>query len=345
MKRKLKIASAQMDVTPAPVAERLDRAANLITKAVQAGAQLIVFPELFNTGYEFHERNYALAESMDGETVTWMKAQAAQHNIHLAGTLLLHDQADIYNAGILVAPDGQTWRYDKRYVPLWERAYFRGGEQITVAETSLGKLGMMICWDHAHPDLWAQYAGQVDVLLLMSCPGDIGVSELIFPDGFRAPFRNLVQSPTDPMPEMESSPPPEDIGPIRQQAAWMSVPVIASSATGTIRTHLPLIETIFPASSLADRTAQASEMYLECGFPPATQVINAEGKIIEQGTVTGDGVIFAELEIPNSPSKPETAQPPINVSPEVYQFSDEIIPTMMVPLYETGIRRDTSKPV
>lgn len=83
---------------------------------------MAVLPELFNTGYEFHERNYTLAERIDGETVTWMKAQAAQHNLHIAGTLLLRDGGDIYNAAILAAPDGQLWRYDKHYIPFWERA-------------------------------------------------------------------------------------------------------------------------------------------------------------------------------------------------------------------------------
>jgi predicted amidohydrolase len=42
-----------------------------------------------------------------------MKAQAAQHNIHLVGTLLLLDETDIYNTALLVAPDGRTWRYEK----------------------------------------------------------------------------------------------------------------------------------------------------------------------------------------------------------------------------------------
>ena len=136
MKRKLKVAAIQMDCVPVPVTERLSRLAPLIAEAAQAGAQLVVLPELFNTGYEYHARNYALAESLEGETITWMKTQAAQHAIHLVGTLLLLDETDIYNTAALVAPDGRLWRYDKHYVPLWERAYFRGGNHITVADSA-----------------------------------------------------------------------------------------------------------------------------------------------------------------------------------------------------------------
>jgi predicted amidohydrolase len=147
MKQRLKVATIQMDCAPAPVTERLSRLAPFIAEAAQADAQLAVLPESFNTGYEFHARNYAPAEPLEGETITRMKRQAAQHDIHLVGTLLLLDKTDIYNSAPLVAPDGRLWRYDKHYVPLWERAYFRGGHQTTVADTDLGRLGMMICWD------------------------------------------------------------------------------------------------------------------------------------------------------------------------------------------------------
>jgi predicted amidohydrolase len=191
MKQKLKVAAIQMDCASAPVTERLSRLAPLIAEAAQADAQLVVLPELFNTGYEFHARNYALAEPLDGETITWMKMQAAQHDIHLAGTLLLLDKTDIYNTASLVAPNGRLWRYDKYYVPLWERAYFRGGHQTIVADTDLGRLGMMICWDQMHPDLWAHYAGNVDAIVIMSCPGDWDTADLVFPDGFRARFMDL----------------------------------------------------------------------------------------------------------------------------------------------------------
>ena len=111
MTRTIKVASIQMDITPAPVNERLTRAERLANEAAEAGAQLIAFPEVFNTGYVYSPENYALAEPLDGPTSTWMRQTAARLNVHLAGTFLLHDQTDIYNALLLVAPDGRFWRY------------------------------------------------------------------------------------------------------------------------------------------------------------------------------------------------------------------------------------------
>src|SRR5512134_2245718 len=102
MPRKLKVAAVQMDAAPAPVSSRLERAADLIAEAASGGVRLVVLPELFNTGYEYSDGNYPLAERMDGPTVTWMMRQAAKHNIHLAGTLLLADDEDVYNRALLV---------------------------------------------------------------------------------------------------------------------------------------------------------------------------------------------------------------------------------------------------
>ncbi len=341
MKQKLKIAAIQMDCTPAPVTERLSRLAPLIAEAAQAGAQLIVLPELFNTGYEFHARNYAAAEPLEGETITWMKRQAAQHDIHLAGTLLLLDQTDIFNAAALIAPDGRLWRYDKHYVPLWERAYSRNGRQTTIAETDLGRLGMLICWDQMHPDLWAEYAGKVDAIVIMSCPGDWDTANLVFPDGFQAKFLDVVNPPSPASDNAEPAPPPADAETHEghQQAAWMGVPVITAAATGTIQTKLPLLDWFLERSPCADRSSQAAETHFECDFAAATQVFNARGQLIAQGTATGDGVVLTEIELPEVMPQPQTPQPTIDVPPAVYQISDEIIPALMVPLYTEGVRR------
>jgi hypothetical protein len=68
-------------------------------------------------------------------------------------------------------------------------------------------------------------------------------------------------------------------------------------------------------------------------------VFNAEGQLIAQGTETGDGVVLAEIELPVVSPQPQTPQPKIDMPQDVYRVSDEIIPSLMRPLYKEGVRR------
>ena len=113
MPHTIKIAAVQMIARPASLSERLARAETLVVHAAQGGAQLVVLPELFNTGYEYCDENCRRAEALDGPTSTWMKQTANRYSVHIAGTFLRLDSQDIYNTLLLVAPDGRAWRYDK----------------------------------------------------------------------------------------------------------------------------------------------------------------------------------------------------------------------------------------
>lgn len=91
----IRVAAIQMDANPAPTSDRLQRAEKLVTEASRAGAQLIVLQELFNTGYGYQDENYERAEPISGPTTGWLRNTAAQHQIHIAGSLMLIDGKDI----------------------------------------------------------------------------------------------------------------------------------------------------------------------------------------------------------------------------------------------------------
>ena len=73
MGQKISLAAIRMDAAPAPTQSRLERAESLVAQAATQGAQIALLPEVFNTGYEYHDRNYGLAEALDGPSVRCMK--------------------------------------------------------------------------------------------------------------------------------------------------------------------------------------------------------------------------------------------------------------------------------
>jgi predicted amidohydrolase len=341
MPRTIKVATVQMDVSQAPRNERLERAHRLIDEAARAGAQLVVLPELFNTGYAYDDLNFELSESADGPTTAWMKKTSKEFSIHLAGTLLMRDAGEIYNSLLLFDPTGRSWRYDKNYPWAWESGYFRKGRGTSVAHTDLGDIGIMICWDVAHLNLWKQYAGKVDLLLISSCPPDGGNPVFVFPDGETFAIDDLgnwMSSLKDGGRLVFCEQPGE-------QTAWLGVPAVSSGACGRFRSGIPRPKIlVWGFSILAPKffkhRSQADQMQVLCGMVPSCRVINADGGIIAERTqAQGEGFILADVALADSKSMPAKPQPPAKLSQGFYFIADVLVPFLMKSVYRKGLKK------
>jgi hypothetical protein len=319
MTRTIKIAAVQMIAQPAPTAERLARAENLLAQAAQQGAQLIVLPELFNTGYEYSDQNYLRAESLVGPSVSWMKYAAAHYGIHLAGSLLLSDREDIYNACWLMAPDGRQWRYNKNFPWYWERAYFRNGNSTTVADTDLGKIGMLVCWDVAHTNLWKEYAGRIECMLVCSCPPAAHDMTLILPDGKRLNFGDL-----GPVPRRIKRSAGGTFGPnLRRQAGYLHVPVVNTTGTGSFISRLPcprlsLAAFALTAPGLWKYIPQANRLCIEAHYFNETYIADASGQVVQRVPPEVEGFALCQVSVPDSPPNPIGQQPSFGISVYTY---------------------------
>ena len=327
-----------MNAKLAPVANRLARAEKLIAQAAQSGALLVVLPEVFNTGYEYIDENYLLAEPMDGQTAVWMKKVAAQYGIHLAGTFLRSQAGDIYNTCLLAAPDNRTWHYDKRYPWMWERAYFRPGKGITIADTEFGKIGMLICWDVAHPQLWQEYAGQIQLMLVSSCPPAAQNMTLIFPDGRRVEFSEL-----GPMMRLIKRNSDETFGEhLRRQSSNLNIPVLHTTGTGLFRTELPrprisLASFLLSAPHLWKQIPQAEHVIVESKYFNETYVADASGNVLAHVQPEVEAFALAEIEISDTQPKPRGKQPAFSISHLSY-WSDAFANWAVMPLYRKKTR-------
>jgi len=119
-------------------------------------ADLLVLPELCNTGYMFKDKNELeqLAEEIPRGTTTkeWMRI-AKKNKVHLVGSLAEKDGSDFYDSSVLVGPKGFLGKYRKIHLFLNEKKIFTPGNLgFNVFDTDIGKIGLMICFDYMFPE-------------------------------------------------------------------------------------------------------------------------------------------------------------------------------------------------
>ena len=160
------VAAVQMRAVPCDVAGNLDKALRFLEEASSRGARLTLFPELFNTGYFIRPELFDLAEADEGRTVTWMREQAARHDMLVSGSVAERRGDRLLNTLFIAEPDGGLHRYAKRQPVGLELAAFDHGDDEAIAETSLGRVGRAVCADLSWGrTLLRPLAGNVDLLL------------------------------------------------------------------------------------------------------------------------------------------------------------------------------------
>ncbi len=328
----LRAAAVQMDVTPGPLEARLSRATRLVDAAAAAGAQLVVLPELFNTGYEYSDANYGAAEPPDGRTSTWMRETAARFGIHLAGSLLLADRGDVFDTVLLYAPNGERWRCDKRYPAGWERAYFRPGHGFAVARTQVGAIGLMVCWDVAHRAPWRDYAGKVDILVTVSCTPLMSKATYIVPDGRRFTLDDLGRAASMRDTEVRTFRDTVD-----EQAAWMGVPLVHSGMSGTLRSAVPTGTATFVP--FAPWLLRYRTVRFECPMMNTCRIVDASGRTAASAHADGDIIAVSDIALPDRTPAPTGPQPPVRVPLLARFVFDRLIPMVCVPHYRRALSR------
>lgn len=136
----------------------IDRTLSLIQAASAKGANLLVLPELCNTGYVFQSRSelYEMAEPIpDGPSVSAWDQAAREYSVYIAAGMAELDADGIrcYNTAVLIGPEGYIGHYRKLH--LWgdEKLYFEPGDKgYPVFHTPIGRIGMLICYDMWFPE-------------------------------------------------------------------------------------------------------------------------------------------------------------------------------------------------
>ncbi len=158
---KFRIALVQMAATPDP-AQNLEHAMERVREAARSGAQVVCLPELFQTQY-FCQREdpalFDLAEPIPGPTTNRLSALAKEAGIVLIASLFEKRTAGIYhNTAVIFDADGSILGlYRKMHIPddplYYEKYYFTPGDLgFRAFNTSVGRLGTLVCWDQWYPE-------------------------------------------------------------------------------------------------------------------------------------------------------------------------------------------------
>ncbi len=135
-------------------------------KGITEPMEIVVLPEMFNTGFSM--RPNVCAETMDGDTVAWMKRMAAEHKIILTGSLMIREEAHYYNRLVWMQPDSKFGTYDKRHLFSYggeDKEFTPGGKRL-IAQVKGWKICTMICYDLRFP-VWSRMATENDYDVLM----------------------------------------------------------------------------------------------------------------------------------------------------------------------------------
>ncbi|MDD2057863.1 nitrilase family protein [Pseudomonas sp. GD03860] len=137
--------------------DNLCRGLKLAEQAVRQGANLIVLPELANTGYTFQTRAeaYQHAETLaDGPSLNSWSAFAREHQVYLVAGFAERDGLKLYDSAVLFGPEGLLGHYRKAHLWNQEKLWFTPGNLgFPVFETPIGRIGLMICWDVWFPEV------------------------------------------------------------------------------------------------------------------------------------------------------------------------------------------------
>jgi beta-ureidopropionase len=147
-----------------PKDEAVDKHDELIGKAAAEGAQVTCLQEIFHGPYFCAEQDpkwYDTAEPDDGPTVTRMRDVAKQHNMVLVVPFYEMEQTGVYyNTAVVIERDGTVvGKYRKTHIPqvgpcFWEKFYFKPGNLgYPTFDTSVGRLGLIICYDRHFPEI------------------------------------------------------------------------------------------------------------------------------------------------------------------------------------------------
>ncbi len=216
--QQVKLCAVQLRPVRLDVEANYQAVARHMAQARQEGCALAVFPELVLTGLELGEELWPLAEPLQGPTVRRLQALARSQGVALATSVIERADGHYHNTALFIAADGTLDWGRKLQPPFVERARYAPGDGPQVADTPLGRVGMVLCADGFRAETYRNLLrADIQLLLLMAA----------------APEPDL------PLPGLRLVSRQEWIALPGFYSDRLGVPVVSAHATGPMRLILP----------------------------------------------------------------------------------------------------------
>ncbi len=161
----LKISLVQAELYWEDIDKNLEMFSRKIS-SIDAATNLIILPEMFNTGFTMNAKS--CAEEMSGKTIEWLHSTAKEKSSVITGSVIIKEKGKFYNRLIWMNPDGTFQVYDKRHLfrLAEENKTYTPGNKKIITEINGWKICPLICYDLRFP-VWSRRTKQEDYDLLI----------------------------------------------------------------------------------------------------------------------------------------------------------------------------------
>jgi omega-amidase len=134
---------------------------------IPESVDLIVLPEMFTTGFTMKPND--VAETMQGDTVTWLKSLAKAKKAAITGSLIITENGNFYNRLLFVFPTGEIQFYDKKHLftLAGENKVYTGGSQKIIIDYLGWKICPLVCYDLRFP-VFSRNTENYDLLIYVA---------------------------------------------------------------------------------------------------------------------------------------------------------------------------------
>jgi len=166
----IKAAALQFNIALADIDKNLSHVTATLSRLAQEGVQLAVLPEMWSCGFAYRELNQLAKRTP--ELVERLKALSADLCMTIVGSLPEPHGEKVFNTAYVVDRGTVAGSYRKMHLfsLMGEDRHLDSGDSILLADTSVGKIGVMICYDLRFPELARRLA--VDGADIIVVPGE-----------------------------------------------------------------------------------------------------------------------------------------------------------------------------